>query len=254
MRMNCWKLRDKRIHEKQKKKTERSKRPAFTGGLLDCCPLRRPNTRVKEKQSIVPVSFSFFWSVAYSHGSNGLLCSSAAHLSSNPPPCCLKYFGFSPSLHPSSSLMTELLAGDMKAAFSRLKTTLNSRETASCSIGLSTYLCSNSSNVPPQSSCPFSHFPHLSLLLSSDYCRHSWPDVLFIKKLILACWCHPPLWWSCCLLTTASQYAFNISLFHMAAQRNQPSLVWEDFTQQSVKAAAKPSQRIKLLSVSTDSL
>lgn len=44
------------------------------------------------------------------------------------PPLQPSRFLFSSSLHSSSSLMTELLAGDMKAAFSGLTSTLNSRE------------------------------------------------------------------------------------------------------------------------------
>lgn len=44
------------------------------------------------------------------------------------PPLQPSRFLFSSSLHSSSSHVTELLAGDMKAAFSRLTSTSNSRE------------------------------------------------------------------------------------------------------------------------------
>ena len=60
--------------------------------------------------------------------------------------------------------------------------------------------------------------------------------------------------------TTARQYAFNMSYFTLSAHRNHPSLLWEDFSQQSavkpapilLKERLTPTQRIKLLLVHAD--
>lgn len=101
------------------------------------------NTRVKKKKSMVPVSF--FWFVAFFptwHRLCLLYSSVLLHTTPTPPPSAV-YPPFSsvpslsflsPSPHTSSSLMTELLAGKVKAAFSHLIRSLNSPEKKSGSL------------------------------------------------------------------------------------------------------------------------
>ncbi len=102
--------------------------PSVSGGLSNCRALRRGNGRLKtlewrkkKKKSMVPVRFSDL-----SLSSRGT--SSVCFVLVLPLSLQSSRFLSSPSLHPSSSLMTELLASDRNAAFSRLISTLNSPE------------------------------------------------------------------------------------------------------------------------------
>lgn len=83
-----------------------------------------------EKKSMVPVRFLDLWFL--SHGTSSVCFIPVLRTTSPAPPLrCLSSLLCSPlvsSLHRSASLMTELLAGDMKAAFSRLISTLKSWE------------------------------------------------------------------------------------------------------------------------------
>lgn len=143
---NCWAEITENCEgdKSMKSRTGRKrKRPSISGGLSDCCSLAlweeaTGDGRLKtlEWRIIKKINGAcqFFWSVAlFTWHQLGVLYSSTVYHFSIPPPL-LSVFSpvlllfFPPSLYPFSSLMTELLAGDMKAAFSHRKSILNSQE------------------------------------------------------------------------------------------------------------------------------
>lgn len=143
---NCWAEITENCEgdKSMKSRTGRKrKRPSISGGLSDCCSLalweeatgdgrlKTLEWRIIKKNQWCLSVFLIFRSFHMAPAWCALFkyCIPLQH-PPTPVVCLLSspLAFFPPSLYPFSSLMTELLAGDMKAAFSHRKSILNSQE------------------------------------------------------------------------------------------------------------------------------
>lgn len=174
---------------------------------------------------MVPVSF--FDLSLFSHGTS-LVC----FIQVPYHPCCLSslqsscFFSLPLSI-PFSSLMTELLAGDMKAAFSHRKSILNSQErdqlsemlnwTLDLSLACLFFLNIHPFSFPISTSPSQTFLPHYSLFqfIAAKIGQ------MFCKSLLLKTWYWPAnaillFYNGSASLTTVSQYSFNTFYFTWA--------------------------------------